>query len=77
MASVVELGGNRWKVCMGSHEQSEVTVEVRMSRAMAEQIASRETKRLKALNPERDISPESVGAAVMTVLGLYATVGRI
>ena len=77
MASVA-VDGRRWTVHMGSEANSEVTVEVHMSEAMAEQIASRETARLKAINPERDdIPPESVGSAVMNVLGIYATIGRI
>ena len=77
MASVA-VDGRRWTVHMGSEANSEVTVEVHMSEKMAEQIASRETARLKAINPERDdIPPESVGSAVMNVLGIYATIGRI
>ena len=77
MASVA-VDGRRWTVHMGSEANSEVTVEVHMSEEMAEKIASRETARLKAINPERDdIPPESVGSAVMNVLGIYATIGRI
>lgn len=76
--ATVELDGRRWTVHMGSKHKSEVTVEVHMSEEMAEQIASRETERIKALNPERgDIPPESLGSAVMNVLGLYATAGRV
>ena len=76
MASVAS-DGCWWTVHMGSKDESKVTVEVHMSEEMAEQIRSRETARIKALNPERDdIPPESVGSAVMNVLGLYATVGR-
>ncbi len=77
MASVFKSDDRRWTVYMGAHERSEVTVEVHMSRAMAEQIASRETERIRALNLGRDIPPESVGSALMNVLGLYATAGRI
>ena len=77
MASV-RSNGSHWEVYMASRDQREVTVQVHMSRAMAERIASRETERLKALNPQRDdIPPESVGSAVLNVLGLYATAGRI
>ena len=77
MASVFELDGGRWTVYMESRDQSDVTVEVHMSKEMAEQIASRETARIKTLNPGRDILQESVGSAVMNVLGIYAIAGRI
>ena len=77
MASVCKNGGH-WEVYMASNDQCEVTVQVHMSRAMAERIASQETQRLKALNPKRDdIPPESLGSAVLNVLGLYATTGRV
>ena len=77
MASVA-MDGRRWTVHMGSEANSQVVVEVHMSEEMAEQIRSRETARLKAINPQRDdIPPESVGSAVMNVIGLYATIGRI
>ena len=76
MASV-ELDDGRWTVYMGRRGKSDVTVEVHMSEAMAEQIASRETARIEALNPGQNIPRESVGSAVMNVLGLYATAGRI
>lgn len=63
---------------MGGEGQSEVTVQVHMSKAMAERLAQRETDRLRVLNPERtDIPAESVGSAVLNVLGLYASGSRI
>ena len=62
---------------MGSPSDSRVTVEVNMSFETAKRIAERETKRIAALNPGRDdISPESVGSAVLSVLGLFAAGGR-
>lgn len=77
MASVAS-SGRRWTVHMDAEDKAEVTVEVHMTEEMAEQIASRETARIKAINPQRDdIPPESVGSAVMNVLGLYATMGRV
>ena len=77
MASVA-VDGRRWTVHMGSEASSQVVVEVHMSEEMAAQIALQETERLKAINPERDdIPPESVGSAVMNVIGLYATMGRV
>ena len=78
MATVSKFDANHWQVHMGSRKNSEVMIEVHMSRAMAEQIAARETDRLKELNRDRDdVPPESVGSAVLNVLGLYATTGRI
>lgn len=78
VATVSKLDANRWEVHMGSRESSEVTIVVHMSRAMAEQIATRETERLKEFNRDRDdVQPESAGSAVLNVLGLYATTGRI
>ena len=77
MASVIHQGG-LWQVHMGGEDQSEVTVQVHMSAEMAERLARRETDRLKELNPERvDLPPESVGSAVLNVLGLYASGSRI
>ena len=77
MASVFHQGG-LWEVHMGRKGQSEVTVQVHMSKAMAERLARRETDRLRELNPERtDLPAESVGSAVLNVLGLYASGSRI
>ena len=77
MASVIHQRG-LWEVHMGGKDQSEVTVQVHMSKAMAERLARRETDRLKELNPERtDLPAESVGSAVLNVLGLYASGSRI
>ena len=39
---------------MDAEDKAEVTVEVHMTEEMAEQIASRETARIKAINPQRD-----------------------
>ena len=53
-------------------------VQVHMSAEMAERLARRETDRLKELNPERtDLPAESVGSAVLNVLGPYASGSRI
>ena len=43
MATVSKLDENRWQVHMGSRTKSEVTIEVHMSRAMAE-FAAREVE---------------------------------
>ena len=58
---------------MGSPDESRVTVEVNMSLETARKIAERETERIAALNPGRnDLDPQTVGSAVMSVLGLFA-----
>lgn len=73
MATMAKIGENRWVVHMGSPSDSCVTVEVNMSLETARRIAEKETKRIAALNPGRDdIDPESVGSAVLSVLGLFA-----
>ena len=77
MATVEHVGKERWIVHLGSPDDSRVTVEVNMSAETARRIAERETERIAALNPGRnDLDPESVGSAVMSVLGLYAAGGR-
>ena len=76
LATVANIGENRWVVHMGSPSDSRVTVEVNMSLETAKRIAEKETERIATLNPGRDdIKPESVGSAVMSVLGLFATGG--
>ena len=79
MASAFDHGdGDLWDVYMESKDQSEVTVRIHMSNAMAKRLVQRETDRVRGLNPDRvDIPEESVGSAVMNVLGLYASGSRI
>ena len=77
MATVENAGEQRWVVHLGSLDESRVTVEVNMSAETAKRIAERETERIAALNPSRDdLDPQSVGSAVMSVLGLYAAGGK-
>ena len=77
MATVQNAGEQRWVVHLGSPDESCVTVEVNMSAQTAKRIAERETERIAALNPGRDdLDPQSVGSAVMSVLGLYAAGGN-
>lgn len=74
MASVRHDGPDRWIVHLAAQAKSKVTVEVRMSREMAEKLAAREAARLQALSPGRDdLPPEDVGTAVLHVLSLYAS----
>ena len=63
---------------MGSPSDSCVTVEVNMSLETATRIAERETQRIAALNPGRDdLDAETVGSAVLSVLGLFAAGGKL
>ena len=74
VATAGKLDANRWEVHMGSRKNPEVTMVVHMIRAMAEQIATRETERLKEFNRDRDdTQPESAGSAVLNGPGPYAT----
>ena len=73
MATVYNPEENRWVIHMGSHDDSQVTVEVHMSPETAKKIANRETERIAALNPGRnDLDPQTPGTAVLSVLGLFA-----
>ena len=77
MATVENAGERRWIVHLGSPDESRVSVEVNMSAETAKRIAERETERIAALNPGRDdLDAQSVGSAVMSVLGLYAAGGK-
>ena len=73
MATVRSAGENHWVVHMGSTDASQVVVEVHMSLATGKRMAERETQRIAALNPGRDdLDPETVGSAVLSVLGRFA-----
>ena len=77
MATVRSVGENRWVVHMGSTDKSQVTVEVHMSLETAKRIAERETRRIASLNRNRDdLDPETVGSAVLSVLGQFAAGGN-
>ena len=59
-------------VHLGSESDSEVTIEVHMSRDRANELAALETARLVRLNPGRaDIPPQTPGIAALNILGLY------
>ena len=78
MASVQQTSSDRWVVHMGSKEDSEVTIEVHMSRKAAAKIAALEANRIARLNPGRnDLPPETPGMAVLGVLGLFMANGRV
>ena len=57
---------------------SEVTVELRMSKATADNLAHAETCRMAALNPGRkDVPAEDVGSAVLGILSSVAAISRV
>ena len=80
MASVRHPSPSRWVVHLASQSasDSEVTVEVRMSKATAENLAHAETCRIAALNPGRnDLPAEDVGSAVLGILSSVAAISRV
>ena len=78
MATVQQASPDRWVVHLGSQEDSEVAIEVHMSRKAAKRIADLETQRIAQLNPGRtDIDPQTIGLAVCSVLGLFAANGHV
>ena len=77
MSTVRSAGENRWIVHMGSADESQVTVEVRMSLKTAKRMAEHETERIAALNPGRDdLDPETVGSAVLSALAQVTAGGN-
>lgn len=56
---------------------SEVTVELRMSKATAEQLAHAQTCRIAAVNPGRKSPPEDVGSAVLGILNSVTAISRV
>ena len=80
MASVLHPSPNRWIVHLASRSDpdSEVTVELRMSKATADHLAHAEAARIAALNPDTPCSTtEDVGSAVLTILSSLAAIARV
>lgn len=80
MASIQHLAPNHWVVHLASRSvpDSEVTVELRMSRATADNLAHLEAARIAALNPGRPgPASEDVGSAVLTILTSMAAIARV
>ena len=70
MASVQHPSPNRWVVRLASRSDpdSEVTVELRMSKTTADKLAHLEAARIAALNPDTLCSTtDDVGSAVLTI----------
>ena len=80
MASVRHLSATRWVVNLASQSDSdsEITVELRMSKKTADELAHAEVSRLAALNPGRDDLPvDDVGSAVLGILSSFAAINRV
>ena len=78
MTSVSHPSPDHWVVHLGSVSDSEVAVDVRMSRATANYLARSEFSRLTSLNIERnDLSAIDTGAAVLEILRSVATTCRV
>ena len=80
MATVLNPSPNRWVVHLASRSDadSEVTVELRMSKATADTLARLVTARMAELNPDMPCSTgEDVGSAVLTVVSSAAAVARV
>ena len=61
-----------------SAADSEVTVELKMSRATAKNLAYAEVWRLAALNPDReDLPSEDVGSAILGILSSVEAINRV
>ena len=80
MATVQNPSPNRWVVHLASRSDtdSEVTVELRMSKATADNLARLVTARTAELGPGTPCSTkENVGSAVLTVVSSAAAVARV
>ena len=80
MASVLHPSPTRWVVHLASQSDadSEVIVELRMSKAEAANLAHAEAMRIAALNPDRtDLPSENVGSAVLGILTSVAAINRV
>ena len=68
MSSVRKNSDDFWEVYLGKQTDSEVIVQVHMSRKKANELVALETKRLAQLNPQRGVPQPTLGAAVMSPL---------
>ena len=80
MASVQRQSPTRWVVHMDSQSasDSEVTVELRMSKATADNLTRAERSRIAGLNPDRgDLPAEDLGSAVLNILSSVAAINAV
>ena len=70
----------RWVVHLASQSKtdSEVTVELRMSKATADNLAHVECSRIAGLNPGRtDLPAQDVGSAVLGIITSVEAINRV
>ena len=80
MATVLNPSPNHWVVHLASQADadSEVTVELRMSKATADKLARLVTEKMAEVNPGTPCSTgENVGSAVLTVVSSAAAIARV
>ena len=80
MATVLNPSPNHWVVHLASRSEtdSEVTVELRMSKATADKLARLVTAQVAELHPGTPCSTsQDVGSAVLTVVSSAAAVARV
>lgn len=80
MASVQHPEANRWVVHMASQSEpdDEVTIELHMSKADADKLASLEKAHMAAPNSDRDCpATDDVGSAVLGILSSLAAIARV
>ena len=80
MATVLNPSPNRWVVHLASRSDadSEVTVELRMSKATADNLARLVTEEVAELDPGTPCSTsQDVGSAVLTVVSSAVAVARV
>ena len=79
MASVQHPAPNYWVVHLASRSasDSEVTVELRMSKTTADNLANLQAARIAATSPAANSPMEDVGSAVLTLLTSTAAIARV
>ena len=80
MATVLNPSLNHWVVHLASRSDadSEVTVELRMSKAAADNLARLVTSQMAGLDPGTPCSAkENAGSAVLTIVSSAAAIARV
>ena len=80
MTSLTHPPPTRWVVHLASQSESdsEVTVELRMSKSTADNLANVECSRSAGPNPGRtDLPAEDVGSAVLGIVTSVAAINRV
>ena len=80
MATVLNPSPNHWVVHLASRSDAdnEVTVELRMSKATADNLARLVTSQIAELNPGTPCSTkENAGSAVLTIVSSAVAIARV